>query len=231
MLFFKYQVQGVIKIQTKTKIKILLVLIGILILFNVFIYELNRVISPTIVNIADEEIKKRTVSILNKTILEEYSDKFNYDKVIKVEKDSEGNIIMLRADTLKMNQIACDVAIRAQEELKNAGSIDIKIPVGYILRNNIISNIGPKVTVKAQPIGSIDTEYSSKFQSEGINQTKHSIYINVKTNVRVIFPMNVNKLEVKTQIPLAETIIVGKVPSTALQFDLKSAGFELPAEK
>lgn len=196
-----------------------------------FLYELNRVISPAISNIADEEIKIRTVDILNKTILKEYSDKFNYDEVIKVDKDSEGNIIMLRADTLKMNQIACEVAIRAQEELKESGSINIKIPVGYIFRNNIISNMGPEVTVKAQQLGSIDTEYSSKFQSEGINQTKHSIYINVKTNVRVIFPMSVSKLEVKSQVPLAETIIVGKVPSTALQFDLKSAGFDLPEGK
>lgn len=171
------------------------------------------------------------MDILNKTILKEYSDKFNYDEVIKVDKDSEGNIIMLRADTLKMNQIACEVAIRAQEELKESGSINIKIPVGYIFRNNIISNMGPKVTVKAQPMGSIDTEYSSKFQSEGVNQTKHSIYINVKTNVRVIFPMSVSKLEVKTQVPLAETIIVGKVPNTALQFDLKNAGFDLRSEK
>lgn len=213
---------------TKTKIKILIVLIGVLIIFNVFLYELNRVISPALSNIADEEIKKRTVDILNKTILDEYSNKFDYDKVIKVEKDSEGNIIMLRADTLKMNQIACDVAIKSQEKLKDSGNINIKIPIGYIFKNNIISNIGPKVTVTARPIGSIDTEYSSKFQSQGINQTKHSIYINVKTNVRVIFPTNVSKLEVKTQIPLAETVIIGKVPNTALQFDLKSAGFDLP---
>ncbi|MDF2504184.1 MAG: sporulation protein YunB [Clostridium sp.] len=208
-----------------------MVLIGVLVLFNIFLYKLNSVISPTVVSIADEEIKKRTIEILNKAILEEYSDKFNYDQVIKVQKDSEGNIIMLRADTLKMNQIACEVAIKAQEDLKSSGSMDIKIPIGYILKNNIISNIGPKVTVRAQPIGSIDTEYSSKFQSEGINQTKHSIYINVKTNVRVVFPTNISKLEVKSQIPLAETIIVGKVPSTALQFDLQRAGFDLPAQK
>jgi len=218
----------VIKINTKTKIKTLIVLIGILIVFNIFLYELNKVITPALLNIADEEIKKRTVDILNKTILEEYSNKFDYDKVIRIEKDSEGNIIMLRADTLKMNQIACDVAIRSQEKLKNSGNIYIKIPIGYIFKNNIISNFGPKVTIKANPIGSIDTEYSSKFQSQGINQTKHSIYINVKTSVRVIFPMNTNRIEVKTQIPLAETVIVGKVPDTALQFDLKNAGFDLP---
>lgn len=220
-----------INIHIRTKIKLLLALIGILILFNIFLYELNRVITPAIVNISDEEIKRKTVAIINKTILEEYSDKFNYDQVIRIEKDSEGNIIMLRADTLKMNQIACEVAIRAQEELKNAGTMYIKIPIGYIFRNNIISSLGPKITVRAEPIGSIDTEYSSKFQSAGINQTKHSIYVNVKTNIRVIFPTNISKLEVKSQIPLAETIIIGKVPSTALQFDLKSAGFNLPAEK
>lgn len=220
-----------INIHIRTKIKLLLALIGILILFNVFLYELNKVITPAIVNISDEEIKRKTVAIINKTILQEYSNKFNYDQVIRIEKDSEGNIIILRADTLKMNQIACEVAIRAQEELKNAGTMYIKIPVGYIFRNNIISTLGPKITVRAEPIGSIDTEYSSKFQSAGINQTKHSIYVNVKTNIRVIFPTNIDKLEVKSEIPLAETIIIGKVPSTALQFDLKSAGFDLPAEK
>lgn len=213
--------------QINTKIKIIGLLLAILFFFNMFLYKFDTSISPTITKIAEAEVRKKTVSTVNKAILNEYNN-FNYDQVIKTEKDSSGNIIMLKADTMMMNKIACRVAINAQSELNKSGNIEVKIPLSYIFKNNIISSFGPSVVVNAEPIGSIDTEYVSEFQNAGINQTRHKIYINVATQVNIILPISNDRINVKSQIPVAETIIIGKVPSTVLNFDLKSAGFNLP---
>ncbi len=214
--------------QIKTKVKIICVLLSILILFNLFLYKLDTAISPTITNVAEAEIRRKTVETINKAILDEYNKNFNYDEVIKIEKDSYGNIIMLKADTMKMNKIACEIAIKAQNQLNESGSMEVKIPLSYLFKNNILASFGPSVVIKAEPIGSIYTEYLSQFENAGINQTRHKIYINVDTQMNIILPLSNDRIDVKSQIPIAETIIIGKVPSTVLGFDLKSAGFKLP---
>ncbi|WP_372445232.1 sporulation protein YunB [Clostridium estertheticum] len=214
-------------INNKIKGRILIIIAIVMINFTIFIYIFDRTTMPTVMAVADSEMRAKATEIVNKAIIDEYSNQFNYDEIIKVDKDSVGNIVMLKADTLKMNKIACDVALKSQKELMKLGDVGIKVPIGYITRNNILSYYGPSVNIKMQPIGHVETKYSSEFESAGINQTRHKIYVKVKTTVRVIIPLKSNDIEVTNEVPIAETIIVGKTPNTSVQLDLNGTGFKL----
>lgn len=205
-----------------TKFKILVIIFFVFSLLCTFIYALDSIIMPTIMVTCDAEMKAKATEIINKAIFEEYSNNFVYDEIIRVEKDGEGNISMLKADTLKMNKVATNVAIETQEKLKEIGEVGIKLPLGYLTRNNILSYYGPKVTVRMEPIGHIETKYISQFETAGINQTRHKIYLETKTKIKIIIPTANNEIEVVNQVPIAETIIVGKVPQTALQMGFGS---------
>ncbi|MNI76096.1 Sporulation protein YunB [compost metagenome] len=98
------------------------------------------------------------------------------------------------------------------------GAVGIKIPIGYISKNVILSNLGPSVKVRMLPIGSVKTNYISEFESAGINQTRHKIYLEVETSIKVIIATKSDEVQIKNTIPVAETIIVGKVPTTNLDF-------------
>lgn len=204
-----------------------MILILILITFNISMYTLDRIITPTILAVADAEMRAKSMEIINTAILDEYSKQFNYDDIIKVEKDGQGNISLLKADTLKMNKIATDVAVNSQKELKVLGSRGVKIPMGYIFQNNILAYFGPSVSVKMDPVGYIETRYQSEFESAGVNQTRHKIYVQVYAKLRIIIPMRHDDIEVKGEIPIAETIIVGKIPNTSINLDLNNAGSRL----
>ncbi|MFL0251751.1 sporulation protein YunB [Clostridium neuense] len=212
----------------KIKIWILIIFTFILIIFNIFLYTLDKIITPTVLAAGDIEIREKVISIINGVLISNYSNNFNYDDIIKVEKDDYGNISLIRANTLKMNKIACDVSLDVQNDIKKMGELGVRLPVGYIFKNNLLSYFGPKVTIKMEPIGNIETKYKSVFESAGINQTKLSIYVNVRTKVRIIIPTDYNDIEIKNEIPISETVIVGKVPDSAFQLDLNSAGFKLP---
>lgn len=202
-----------------------------MIFIGIFIYYINILISPAVITASDVEARAKVTEIINSVIINEYSKKFNYDDIIHVDKDKEDNIVMIKADTLKMNKIACDVAVESQNQLKKIGEVGLKLPLGYILRNNLLAFFGPDIMVKMKPVGYIETKYLSDFQSAGINQTRHKIYVEVKTNMRIIVPFNSKDIEVKNEVPISETIIVGKVPDTAINFGLDNAGFKLPNGK
>jgi sporulation protein YunB len=174
--------------------------------------------------VADAEMRAKSMEIINTAILEEYSKQFSYDDIIHVEKDREGNITMLKADTLKMNKISNDVALNSQRELKKLGSTGIKVPIGYIFQNNILASLGPSISVSMDPIGYIETRYQSEFESAGINQTRHKIYVQVYARLKIIIPTKNDNIEVKSEVPIAETIIIGKIPNTSINMDLNKAG-------
>ncbi|MEW8955685.1 sporulation protein YunB [Clostridium sp.] len=210
----------------RTKVIFFTIVTLIVIIFNVVIYIFDEKVMPRVMIIGDAEMRAKAIFILNDNINKIFKEKFNYEDIIKVEKDDEGNITMIRADTLKMNTLATEVALNSQKDLRDIGAVGIKIPLGYVLNNNVIANIGPDISIKMQPVGDIEITYTSEFESAGINQTRHKIYLNVKTKVKVNVPLKTNDLEIAHEIPICETIIVGKIPNTNLQLD-KSQGFKI----
>lgn len=194
-------------------------LLFIISFFIIFIYYFDNVIFPTVMLVADSEMRAKTLEIINENIVNIYDEKFNYNEIIEITKDNDGKISMLKADTVKLNALASEVSLKSQQQIKEVGTIGIKMPIGYITQNNILSYFGPSIVVKMEPIGRVDIKYNSTFQSAGINQTIHKIYIDVTTNLKIILPLQSREVEVKNEIPVSETIIVGEIPRTALGVD------------
>ena len=196
--------------------KWLLVIITILIVFNGFVYLFEKRILPSVLSIAEITMKSEAVKVINEESVKVYSDDFKYDDVIKIEKDTEGNITMIRSDTVKQNYLASQVVLNCNKRLSELGELGTKIPIGYITNNLFFYQMGPDITVKMKQVGNINTSYESLFESAGINQTRHKIYLNVSAKIRVIVPLNSKDVDISCQIPISETIIVGKIPQTAI---------------
>ncbi|WP_347707569.1 sporulation protein YunB [Clostridium sporogenes] len=205
----------------------MIILIFFILFLNAFLYVFDRAVTPSMLDIAEGEIRIKITEIINKAIISEYSKNFNYDDIINIEKDVNGDITLLKADTLKMNKIACDVSLESQKELKKLENMGITFPAGYVLKNNLLAYYGPNIRVKIEPIGYIETKYLSNFNSAGINQTRHTISVQVKSKVKIIIPMKTKEIEVKNQVPICETIIVGNTPNTSIDMKLEDAGFKL----
>ena len=204
--------------QFKVHSSLIIVLI-IIIAFNLIIYIFGKRILPVVLNIGEVKIKSEAIKIMNEESVNVYSENFKYDDIIHIEKDADGNITMIRADTVKQNYLASQVVLKCNERLSELEDLGVKIPLGYLTNNVMFYNMGPKITVKMQQIGNITTSYESEFESAGINQTRHKIYLNMTATMRVIVPFNSKEVEVTCQIPVSDTIIVGKIPETAINMN------------
>ena len=196
-----------------------LIIVMIILLFNIILYLFNKRILPSVLSIGEVKMKSEAVKIINEESVKVFSDDFNYEDIINIEKDSEGNIVMLRADTVRQNYLASQVVLNCNDKLKELGELGVKIPIGYLTNNVMFYTLGPKITVKMQQVGNIETSYESIFESAGINQTRHKIYLNVKSKMRVIVPFHSDEIEVTCQIPISDTVIVGKIPDTAINMN------------
>ena len=201
----------------KTEFKpIILVIISILLVFILSIILYDKRIYPAVLQVAESSIKADTVECISKTSMELFDEEFNYDEMIIIDKDNEGNINMIRANTVKLNYLTSRLSIRCNEELQKMGEVGVEVPLGWMTDNSAFYEFGPDINVKIDPIGNMKVSYESKFESAGINQTRHKIYLNVEARVRIKIPLHSKEQVVTCQIPVAETIIVGKTPNTAI---------------
>ncbi len=60
----------------------------------------------------------------------------------------------------------------------------------------------------------METELRSEFTSQGINQTLHRVYLQVKCEVNILTPFDNISREITNQVLLMENVIVGNIPNT-----------------
>ena len=83
--------------------------------------------------------------------------------------------------------------------------------------------IGDKASANSNRLYEISKEYcNSQFIEKGINQTLHSIYVDIKGDVKLEIPFSNYKNELKSSVLVCETVLVGKVPELYLNGKLFS---------
>ncbi|WDC83658.1 sporulation protein YunB [Caloramator sp. mosi_1] len=199
--------------------RVSLILLILFILFLINIYFLDRALKPIVLAYCDAEARAIALETINETIRTEFKNKISYDDIITVKTDKDGNIVMIQANSVELNRIGSEISLSVQDRIRNIEGRKGSIPLGVVLKNDILANYGPKIPFKMKPVGSVNTNYRSEFQAAGINQTRHIIYLDIKASVQVIVPFARNNVSVITSVPISESIIVGKVPETYANLD------------
>ena len=73
--------------------------------------------------------------------------------------------------------------------------------------------------MKVVPVGGVQTEFHTEFETSGINQTRHKVYMTVTAWIRVVIPTQAREIEVSNNLLLAESIIVGSVPESFVGYN------------
>jgi len=169
-------------------------------------------LKPVILSMAEAQARVLAVEAVNNAAYEVMRDKVNYQDLVAVVQDENGRVTMLRADTMEMTELGTRVALLAQRNLDALSATSIRIPMGAATGIRLLSGVGPVVSVNVTPIGSVSTEYVSEFNSAGINQTRHRIYLKMVATVRMVIPTASSTAQVSAYVLIAESIIVGVVP-------------------
>ena len=135
-----------------------------------------------------------------------------YSDIVKIERSEDGKLIGITTNIQKINCLKASLSDAIAHELDKDEIKKIRIPLGTILGTEILSGSGPMISIKIFVTGNIVTNFESELSEAGINQTKHRINLNVEVNISAIMPGYPVETKVKTNITIAETVIVGEVP-------------------
>lgn len=143
---------------------------------------------------------------------------FPADHFVKLEKDSEGNVTAVTTNMTHINALASAILSEVAESA-DGGKLDIRIPLGNLLGSSLLLGRGPDIPVEIIMLTSSFVEHGNEFVSTGINQSKHRLILQVKVDIDILIPWATLSSRVETDVIIAETVIVGRVPQTYMTID------------
>lgn len=175
------------------------------------------IVGPKVVEVSRAQVDSVATTVVSDAIYNVMLDKnYSYDDFVDIKCSSNNEISSILANSINLNKFARELSTEAQILLDGLVDSSIKVPLGSFTGINALSALGPKISVHIMPIGSVITSFSSQFESVGINQVRHSIFIDVNIAISVILPFGSKNVDFVTQVLICENIIVGKVPDVYL---------------
>ncbi len=207
--------------KTKKKRKkakaLMIALTAILLVVGLFFY-FNKQANEVIRQLTTATISNRLTVKMNAAfdeLMAQYDDE--YSSYVHIERDGEGNITLITADMIKINKLMAQYSTIVQTHVSEIEEDDITVPMLAFTGWPLVSTLGADVKLDIVAVGDAPCSYRSEFKEVGINQTLHSIYIDVSAGVEIILPMDNIVVTCPSSALVCESVIVGKVPQFYLQ--------------
>lgn len=199
--------------------KLAALLIGLAVIVVFFIIVAGKM-KPIIMETAVYTVTDEMTKAINNAVAEKIENgSLDYNKLITLEKDSDGNITALVTNMAMVNKLQTEITNEAIEHMSSQWTTKLGIPLGSILGGTFFAGRGPKIPVKILSFTNSSAEFKNRFTAAGINQTHHQIVLHLTVDLEVMIPGESMSATVETDVIVAETVIVGRVPETFAQFD------------
>lgn len=154
---------------------------------------------------AEKNINAAVFSVLSNSLVA-------YDTLVDTEKSASGEISAVHVNTLKMNMLKARIADNITENIYSKENTEISLKLGSIYKSPLFAGSGPNIKIKLYPAKQAMIQFKEAFSQSGINQVKHTIYLDITVNFTITSSISKKSFQFNTQMPIADTIIVGTVP-------------------
>lgn len=202
----------------KKKIKAIAAILTLILLFTGAFFYFNKQAHEVIDQLTRATISNRLTVKMNAAfdeLMASFDDQ--YSSYVHIERNSSGEITLITADMIKINKLMAQYSTIVQSHVSEIEEDDITVPMLAFTGWPLISTLGADIKLDIVAVGDAPCSYRSEFKEMGINQTLHSIYIDVSAKVEIILPIDNIEVECPSSALVCESVIVGRVPQFYLQ--------------
>ena len=175
---------------------------------------------PMVRELAKTRVSNEASTAINRAVIRQIDEgNIAYDRIVLLEKNVQGSISAIKTNMSEVNRLKSEILDAVDEEILEISVSEISLPIGTLFVPELFSNKGPSLPVQIMSVSSSDAMFSSEFSSAGINQTLHQLLITVSATMTVLTPLGTQNVTTDSQILVAETVIVGSVPQTYMNYD------------
>lgn len=188
-----------------------------IIIISVYI---RYLVTPIIIKNTESQISSFATVSINEAIADAMNQNISYSDLIKIVRDKNDDILTIEANSIKINSISKNLSGVILNRFLNYVKSPIKIPLGSFSGISIFAGFGPMLSYDIYPYGEVLCNFVSRFESAGINQTYHKLYLVISLKSNIVLPIKKVVTHNDAEVLLCETLIIGKIP----EFYLNSGG-------
>ena len=177
-------------------------------------------IRPMLRTIAEIQVVNAASSALagavNRQMAEGTAD---YGGLISFEKDENGQITAMRTDTGQIARLKAEVFTALDDLVAEVEIRDLGVPLGSLFLPSFFAGRGLRLPVKVVTLNMANADFYSSFTDCGINQSLQKVWITFTVNITFLTPAGMQATDVTSDVILAETVLLGRVPETFLQLN------------
>lgn len=170
---------------------------------------LEKIICAYVRTIASGEIDEAVLNYME-------TNGITYGNMIELHFDSAGAVTSVTADSAKIDALIArlddEIGVELEEKV-----ITATVPLGVVLGSEMFGGGGPELKVSFFPINVVNIHARHEFTAQGINQTLHTVWLDISAEIEVLFPLGSKIETVGTEILLGQTLIVGGVPNAYVE--------------
>ncbi len=171
----------------------------------------NFQIIPALIPFAKANISTEITKTMQ-SVVKNCIESGGYTDFVRLSYSTDGNVTALETNYESIALINSRLTESATKILCDNDLLTVRIPLGTLSGGAILAGKGPDIKIKVKISPKITTAIENEFYESGINQTLHRIVAKINVKTYALLPMSTREIEVPTEICLAETVIVGKVP-------------------
>ncbi|MEG2174626.1 MAG: sporulation protein YunB [Oscillospiraceae bacterium] len=205
MLHWSYARRAEFTVRLRAAVFVILVLTGVT--------ALDMRFRPMIKAMAAYQAKVFATKAINDSINEYLAQEtVTYDSLVHLTCGADGRVSSVQTDMVRLNRIKSGLTSAVASRVARLDSQTIRLPVGTLIGSQLLSGRGPQIEFKLIPAGYVQSDLTHRFDTAGINQTRHQIVMEIDASIVAILPGYTTSTDVKTSVVLAETVIVGAAP-------------------
>lgn len=207
-------------------ILILPILLLLILMLQVF---MKKRIDPLIAELACAEVSDLATNVINDAVDEQIaSGQIQYQNFVTLVRNQNGQIAALTTNMQEMNRLKTQLLGILETKIHEKLTDQITIPLGNITGIRLLSGRGPGIPVKIVSLASSDAAFRGAFEDAGINQTVHRIMMDVTMDLVILLPNQTITQTVSTDVCVAETVLIGTVPTHFTYFNTAGNLLEFP---
>ena len=200
-------------IKLKRFIAIILIASGIMSLALLFSY--TKYLRPRIISISQKFVENEVSNIIDREVKKLMLEEFlSYDKITIISRDDSGKVTSISTNSVLINNFANELDIKIGDMIEENDTFENKIFLSSLVGFDLFSGLGPKVPIRFEPLSVTHADIMHTFEETAINQTLHTILLSISIDIEILLPFAYSNITVESQMPIAQTLIVGSVPST-----------------
>ncbi len=136
---------------------------------------------------------------------------YDYEYFVDLGMSADGQVTSLNANMSRINAFSAALLdYVGQLDRKN---LRVSIPMGNLTGSSLLLGRGPEIEIQMIMLTSPHIEFHSELSAAGINQTEHRLLLDVVVDIDVLVPWGSVETQATTEVLIAQTVIVGRVPN------------------